>query len=362
MRAAAKLMFTRRVTVPLAIALVVALTGPVGALTITEIMYNPPGGGEYEFVELHNSGTFDVPLGWHRFDGIDFTFAGDAVIGPGEFLVLASDNDPDAFKLRYPGLAGTGWFRGSRSNNGERLALLDARWRRVVEVDYSDGGAWSGLADGDGHSLELIDPLADPGAASNWRDSAAKAGSPGTAGADAADPPVVINEVHVQSPFSPEPDFVELRNLGQVAVDLSGWTLRDGDGNTFGFPDGTALGQAGLLDVAPERLAGELEIQRQPLAAGAGGGFAKFARRLHRAVKLIKLAELGQVGGLRRRERRQRQPAQRLVRAKAQLPHRADPELHLHLAQANHVTIVQSLPGFQWLVIDQCGRLRNRPQ
>ncbi|MBL4640795.1 MAG: lamin tail domain-containing protein, partial [Verrucomicrobiales bacterium] len=155
-------------------------------LRFTEIMYNPSGGGEYEFVELHNSGTFDVSLGWHRFDGIDFTFAGDAVIGPGEFLVLASDNDPDAFKLRYPGLAVTGWYRGSLSNNGERLALLDARWRRVVEVDYSDGGAWPSLADGDGNSLELINPLADPGAASNWRDSAAKAGSPGKAGADAA--------------------------------------------------------------------------------------------------------------------------------------------------------------------------------
>ncbi|MBT3841963.1 MAG: hypothetical protein HOF61_07250, partial [Verrucomicrobia bacterium] len=155
-------------------------------LRFTEIMYNPLGGSEYEFVELHNSGTFDVSLGWHRFDGIDFTFAGDAVIGPGEFLVLASDNDPDAFKLRYPGLAVDGWYRGSLSNNGERLALLDARWRRVVEVDFSDGGAWPSSADGDGHSLELIDLLADPGAASNWRDSAAKAGSPGEIGASAA--------------------------------------------------------------------------------------------------------------------------------------------------------------------------------
>ena len=218
-------------------------------LRFTEIMYNPLGGSEYEFVELHNSGTFDVSLGWHRFDGIDFTFAGDAVIGPGEFLVLASDNDPDAFKLRYPGLAVAGWYRGSLSNNGERLALLDARWRRVVEVDFSDGGAWPSSADGDGHSLELIDLLADPGAASNWRDSAAKAGSPGEIGASAAGSLLIINEVHVQSPLSPEADFVELRNLGQVAVDLSGWTLRDGDGNTFGFPDGTALGQAGLLGV-----------------------------------------------------------------------------------------------------------------
>ena len=218
-------------------------------LRFTEIMYNPPGGSEYEFVELHNSGTFDVPLGWHRFDGIDFTFAGDEVIGPGEFFVLASDNDPDAFKLRYPGLAVDGWFRGSLSNNGERLALLDAQWWRVVEVDYSDGDAWPSLADGDGHSLELIDLLADPGAASNWRDSAAKAGSPGTAGAASDPPTVIINEVHVQSPLSPEQDFVELRNVGQATSDLSRWTLSDGDGNTFEFPDGTELGQAGLLGV-----------------------------------------------------------------------------------------------------------------
>ncbi|MDP6252955.1 MAG: lamin tail domain-containing protein, partial [Verrucomicrobiota bacterium] len=142
-----------------------------------------------------------------------------------------------------------GWFRGSLSNNGERLALLDAQWWRVVEVDYSDGDAWPSLADGDGHSLELIDLLADPGAASNWRDSAAKAGSPGTAGAVSDPPKVIINEVHVQSPLSPEPDFVELRNVGQAAADLSGWTLSDGDGNTFEFSDGTELGQARLLGV-----------------------------------------------------------------------------------------------------------------
>jgi hypothetical protein len=218
-------------------------------LRFTEVMYNPPGGSEYEFVELHNSGTFDVPLGWHRFDGIDFTFPGDALIGPGEFLVLASDNDPDAFKVRYPGLTVNGWYRGSLSNSGERLALLDARWRRVVEVDFSDANAWPSLADGGGHSLELIDLLGDPGAASNWRDSSVKAGSPGKASADTAVSPVRINEVHVQSLLSPQPDFVEVKNLGEAVVDLSGWTLRDGDDNTFTFPDGTALDQAGLLGI-----------------------------------------------------------------------------------------------------------------
>ena len=218
-------------------------------LRLTEIMYNPPGGSEYEFVELHNSGDSEVPLGWYRFDGIDYTFDGDATIAPGQYIVLASDDDPDAFKLRYPGLPVYGWYKGSLSNGGERLTLLDMNWRRVVEVDFSDGGAWPRLADGDGHSLELIDLLADPGAASNWASSAAKAGSPGQAGAGVGAPAVIINEVHVRSADGSEQDFIELRNLGQAEVDLEGWMLRDGGGNKFTLPKGASLGQGGLLGI-----------------------------------------------------------------------------------------------------------------
>ena len=57
--------------------------------------------------------------------------------------------------------------------------------------------------------------LADPGAASNWASSAAKAGSPGQAGAGVGAPVVIINEVHVRSADDTEQDFIELRNLGQ---------------------------------------------------------------------------------------------------------------------------------------------------
>ena len=218
-------------------------------LRFTEIMYNPPGGSEYEFVELHNSGDSEVSLGWFRFDGIDFTFDAGATIASGRHIVLASDDDPDAFKLRYPGLPVYGWYKDSLSNSGQRLTLLDAGWRRVVEVEYSDGGTWPRLADGDGHSLELIDLLADPGAASNWASSSAKAGSPGQASSGVAAPIVVINEVHVQAAAGSDLDFVELRNLGQAEVDLEGWVLRDGGGNKFTLPKGAKLGQAGLLGI-----------------------------------------------------------------------------------------------------------------
>ena len=249
----------------------VGMFSPVapGLLRLTEIMYNPPGGSEYEFVELHNGGV-EVPLGWYRFDGIDYTFDGDATIAPGQYIVLASDDDPDAFKLRYPGLPVYGWYKGSLSNGGERLTLLDMNWRRVVEVDFSDGGAWPRLADGDGHSLELIDLLADPGAASNWASSAAKAGSPGQAGAGVGAPAVIINEVHVRSADGSEQDFIELRNLGQAEVDLEGWVLRDGGGNKFTLPKGHPW-PSGLLGIGVARGCGRHSCRLWPWPGELGG-------------------------------------------------------------------------------------------
>ena len=91
--------------------------------------------------------------------------------------------------------------------------MLDLRWRGVVEVDFSDRGAWPSAADGEGRSLELIDLLGDPGAASNWRGSTVEAGSPGEAGSAADSPTVIINEVHVQSPLSTELDSVSYTHL-----------------------------------------------------------------------------------------------------------------------------------------------------
>ena len=224
--------------------------GRVGTpLRFTEIMYNPLGGGEYEFVELHNSGDSEVSLGWYRLEGVNFTFDGDAKIGPGQYIVLASGDDPAAFNLRYPGLQVYGWYEGSLSNSGENLALYDSAWREVTSVNYNDGGAWPKLADGDGNSLELIDTLDDPSAASNWTSSFIKEGSPGKAGTSKVDPFLIINEVHLKSSLDSDQDFVELRNVGQSQVDLAGWELRDNDGNKFVFPVGTKIEQSGLLGI-----------------------------------------------------------------------------------------------------------------
>ena len=43
-------------------------------LRITEIMYHPEGGDDYEFVELSNIGDTAIDLSGAFFEGIEFTF------------------------------------------------------------------------------------------------------------------------------------------------------------------------------------------------------------------------------------------------------------------------------------------------
>lgn len=65
-------------------------------------------------------------------------------------------------------------------------------------------------------------------------------------------PPTAVNAqveiVQVRDTGNVTAEGVEIRNNGPV-IDLSGWTLRDGEGNIYTFPDQRRLFQGGLLTV-----------------------------------------------------------------------------------------------------------------
>ena len=94
-------------------------------------------------------------------------------------MVLASDQKPEAFARRYPGLKVGGWFSGSLANGGEKLILEDANSKILVAFEYDDKGAWPSQADGNGSSLELINPLSSASVPSNWQPSVRPGGTPG---------------------------------------------------------------------------------------------------------------------------------------------------------------------------------------
>ena len=218
-----------------------------GSLRLSELMYNPIGGDAYEYVELVNAGESAVKLRDAQFDrGITYRF-GNVTLAAGDRIVVAKNRE--AFLSRY-GTNGirlaAGQYEGRLRNSGETVALIDANGDTVFAVGYSDGGAWPGRADGDGSSLEVIDPRLDLNNPANWNSSIRYHGTPGDGVGQA--PTVVINEVLAHSD-APLEDAIELHNLGQAQVDLGGWFLSDSTNNLrkYRIPDGTTIAPGGYL-------------------------------------------------------------------------------------------------------------------
>jgi hypothetical protein len=153
-----------------------------------EIHYHPlSDDSDDEFLELYNRSDATVDLsGWRFADGIEFTFPPNTFLPANNYLVVA--RHADRLRIRYPHLNQVntvGNYQGSLSNSGERLALErpqapgtgEPAWVVVADITYHEGGAWAADADGQGSSLELIDPHADPAWAANWAasDESAKA-------------------------------------------------------------------------------------------------------------------------------------------------------------------------------------------
>ena len=221
----------------------------------TEIMYHPIGGDPYEFVELHNPGSAPVDLGGCALDGITYIFPPGASLQPGQIIVLASSASPNSFAGQYPGVTVFGYFQGTLSNGGERLALRDAAGRVIASVHYDDENGWPPAADGLGPSLEIVDPLDDPDAPANWQARLNAAGSPGVLAPAPASSPVRLNEIMAYNLSAVAhgatfPDWIELHNSGTQTASLAGWSLTDdSEPRKFVFPPDATIPAGGYLVV-----------------------------------------------------------------------------------------------------------------
>jgi hypothetical protein len=148
-------------------------------LRVTELMYNPPGGNDYEFIELKNEGETALGLANLSFEGINFTFPPTApALPPGEFIVLAGN--ASAFIERYPDVPINGVYDGRLSNEGESVSLKDGEGKLLLSLAYDDENGWPISSDGRGDSLVSIASAGvDPNNPKSWRASAQLYGSPG---------------------------------------------------------------------------------------------------------------------------------------------------------------------------------------
>lgn len=223
------------------------LSDPLGVVRITEIMYNPLGGSDYEFVELQNVGDLTADLAFARFsNGVNLTFTGEASLGPGEFLVIVAN--PEAFESRYPAVNVGGVYSGNLANGGEKVTFKDRNGDTIVSVDYDDEGFWPVSPDGFGYSLVVRDIDGDFDDPQGWRASADVGGSPGAEDPFPLHGGVAINEVIAGS--APLEDAIELYNFTTSPVDVGGWYLSNSRSAAFSLlkfriPEGTVIPAAG---------------------------------------------------------------------------------------------------------------------
>ena len=153
-------------------------------LVISEIHYNPANSELEEFIELQNiHPTSAIDLSGVTFtDGIDFEFPLNTLLAPGELVLVV--RDLIAFQTRYGGglpIAGVFANLTKLSNQGETVRIQSPTGTLIQEVTYEDGNAWPSSPDGDGPSLVLISPAANPthNLSENWRPSLNNGGHPG---------------------------------------------------------------------------------------------------------------------------------------------------------------------------------------
>jgi hypothetical protein len=156
-------------------------------LVVSEIYYNPPGAIEtMEYVEITNVSSNTLDMSNISFTlGITYTIPGGTLLGSGSKLVIAKDLTAYATTFGS-GSNVVGPFLGQLDNAGEVIEMRQADGSLLLSFAYDDAIPWPTIADGYGHSLELVSPFSLPNLSDplSWRASAANNG--GTPGVDGA--------------------------------------------------------------------------------------------------------------------------------------------------------------------------------
>ncbi len=175
---------------------VLTVAPKVRSVVINEIHYNSPDNTVLNsFIELYNAGTTTATLtGWRISGGVDYLFPAGTTIPAGGYLLVA---ESPATMQSYFGKTALGpwdnaivvYADGSKetsglSNDGATVRLRNAADQIVSEVDYGNRSPWPAEGNGEGTSIELINPTLDEGHGSNW--AAAKKG--GSSTGDVASP------------------------------------------------------------------------------------------------------------------------------------------------------------------------------
>jgi hypothetical protein len=226
---------------------------PVGALIISEIMFNPSSPGA-QFVEIMNRSDQNFDLSFWRLDGLNFSFSFGSIITNRQIIVLAQDRI--AFKSAYGTVPVFQFFGGNLAAQGQGLVLVkptSAGDQVINAVRYEVAPPWPGTTNG--VSLQLIDAAQDNSRSSNWAIDPVARATPGASNSVAATltpyDPIWLNELQLESVdglldnMGERDPWLELYNAGPTPVSLEGYYLTDNvtnGPNVSAFLTGSSIG------------------------------------------------------------------------------------------------------------------------
>ena len=180
-------------------------------IVINEVESNDPGGGK-DWIELYNNSTGDVDIsGWIISDdkGLarleDHTtnpFPSNTIIKAGEFLVIDVEADPYGFGL----------------GKNDEVNLYDKDKNLIDSMSYTGHAAdtLGRIPDGTGEFVETISTK-----------GSANVENTNTSGPEYIESTLRINEIETNHDVFE--DYVEIINIGDQPVDISGWYIMDDD-------------------------------------------------------------------------------------------------------------------------------------
>jgi len=141
-------------------------------LVINEINYKSSDDFDTgDWVELYNPNQYDIDIsGWVLKDNNDlneFIFSSGTSIGGDDYLVIV--RNADDFTDFYPEINSiVGEFDFGLSSSSDAVRLFNSDYILQDEVYYESSSPWPSLSNGEGYTLELIDPSYDNSLATSW--------------------------------------------------------------------------------------------------------------------------------------------------------------------------------------------------
>ena len=133
-----------------------------------------------DWVEVHNPGDSDFDLDGYELrdnnDAHQYFFPQGTIIPAHGYVVICQDLA--AFQLLFPSVLAIGDLGFGLGGGGDSVRLFDAAGVLYDSVAYDDVAPWPTEPDGQGPTLELIDPYSDNALPQSWRSSLAN-GTPG---------------------------------------------------------------------------------------------------------------------------------------------------------------------------------------